>query len=331
MRGNRSWVAIVVVLFALAATPSALATAGESATGTGTYPYGGGHAEFDFTATGSPIPDWRGRGATGSMSWTSYDTGGFFVRALSAAVRCLWVDGTQAKIVGEVTSSSFRPVGSVVTFHATDLATPGAGIDRFVVTWDSGDSPELCVRGYPSGTAITTGEITLVDVLEPDQEGDGVPDLYDTCPTVDNFWDIADGIDDPDGDGIGAACAGDQDSDGVGAGDNCPGVANPDQRDVDRDGLGDACDPADDRTAAERLSDLIAQLQSTPVGPGGSFLAKLEAAAASLASGNASAACNQLSAFENEVRAQAGKKLTRIEADALLAEVAAIKAKTPCP
>lgn len=331
MRGNRSWVAIVAVLIALAAAPSAFATAGESATGAGAYPYGGGHAEFDFTATGSPIPDWRGRGATGSMSWTSYDAGGAIVATLSAAVRCLWVDGAQAKIVGEVTASSFRPVGSVVTFHPTDIATPGAGVDRFVATWNSGDSTELCVRGYPAGIVITSGEISLVDVVEPDQEGDGVPDLYDTCPTVDNFWDIADGIDDPDGDGIGAACAGDPDSDGVGAGDNCPGVANPDQRDVDRDGLGDACDPTDDRTAEEQLADLIAELQASTVGPGGSFLAKLKAAAASLASGNAGAACNQLSAFENEVRAQAGKKLTQSAADALLAEVAAIKAKTPCP
>lgn len=38
----------------------------------------------------------------------------------------------------------------------------------------------------------------------------------------------------------------DTDGDGVGENDNCPGIANPDQKDTDGDGIGDACDNDDD-------------------------------------------------------------------------------------
>jgi len=51
------------------------------------------------------------------------------------------------------------------------------------------------------------------------------PAFVDNCPLVPNPDQR-----DTDGDGIGDAC------------DNCPTVANPDQRDSDQDGVGDACD-----------------------------------------------------------------------------------------
>lgn len=55
-----------------------------------------------------------------------------------------------------------------------------------------------------------------------DEDGDGVCDAIDACPS--------DAVNDIDGDGL---CGGD---------DNCAGVPNPTQADADEDGSGDACD-----------------------------------------------------------------------------------------
>jgi hypothetical protein len=57
-----------------------------------------------------------------------------------------------------------------------------------------------------------------------DQDGDGIGDCVDPCPTV------AGTALDTDGDGLGDDC------------DNCPTVANPDQADTDGNGIGDACE-----------------------------------------------------------------------------------------
>ncbi|MDD5309263.1 MAG: thrombospondin type 3 repeat-containing protein [Deltaproteobacteria bacterium] len=80
-----------------------------------------------------------------------------------------------------------------------------------------------------------------------DLDGDGVLDFQrigdstvplDNCPTVSNP-DQAD----LDGDGIGDACDPDRDGDGIeNPRDNCPDAPNPDQKDYDRDGVGAACD-----------------------------------------------------------------------------------------
>ena len=62
-------------------------------------------------------------------------------------------------------------------------------------------------------------------VNELDDDGDGVVDVEDNCPTDANP-DQADA----DGDGVGDAC------------DNCVITANPDQSDTNGDGVGDLCE-----------------------------------------------------------------------------------------
>ncbi len=75
---------------------------------------------------------------------------------------------------------------------------------------------------------------------QADGDADGVGDACDGCPVNANVGDV------PDGDGIDSACDPDDDNDGVLDGaDNCPSVANADQRDINRNGIGTACDPAE--------------------------------------------------------------------------------------
>src|SRR3970040_1530763 len=75
----------------------------------------------------------------------------------------------------------------------------------------------------------------------PDLDGDTIDDAIDNCPDVVNE-DQAD----TDGDGVGDACNDADDTDGdeyANLLDNCPDDANPGQEDTDGDGIGDACDP----------------------------------------------------------------------------------------
>jgi hypothetical protein len=102
-----------------------------------------------------------------------------------------------------------------------------------------------------------------VPAAPADTDRDGVPDSRDNCRSVANASQT-----DTDRDGTGDACDSDDDSDGLtdtkekeigtspvipdtdGDGvldgrDNCPLVANPNQADKDKDGIGDACDSVD--------------------------------------------------------------------------------------
>jgi hypothetical protein len=107
-----------------------------------------------------------------------------------------------------------------------------------------GDFDDACATCYPGAPEICDGKDNdgdgLVDEGMPDTDGDGILDCLDNCPLVSNP-DQAD----LDGNGIGDVCDNpDEDEDGAfDWRDNCPTVYNPDQRDTDSDDLGDACDP----------------------------------------------------------------------------------------
>jgi len=80
-----------------------------------------------------------------------------------------------------------------------------------------------------------------------DDDSDGINNPVDNCPAIENADQL-----DSDGDGIGDACdpQDNRDADGDGvpdAIDNCRTVSNPGQEDLDGDLTGDACDITDDR------------------------------------------------------------------------------------
>lgn len=180
-----------------------------------------------------------GRPATTDNNFTRYTTevsgDGAFVLNL-VADNCSWVylDGT---LVGAQIGNPTLP-GAQLTYPVT---LSGTHTLEFIV-FDEGGEAGGMYRLEVDPTAVF-----------PDSDGDGLTDaeetllgtdLGDTDTDDDGFFDgdeVASGTDpltpevvDTDADGI---------LDDV---DNCPATSNPDQKDTDSDGTGDACDADDD-------------------------------------------------------------------------------------
>jgi type II secretory pathway pseudopilin PulG len=113
------------------------------------------------------------------------------------------------------------------------------------------------------------------DACDDDDDGDAVLDTVDNCPLIANpeqeDTDFDTGAD-PDGDGvrgdgIGDACdpSKDNDEDEILDGDdNCPMVANPDQKDSNENGIGDECDRDFDE---DGVQDKFDNCPAVPNGP----------------------------------------------------------------
>ena len=120
----------------------------------------------------------------------------------------------------------------------------------------------------------------------------------------------------------------DTDADGVLDGDdNCPAVPNKGQADVDRDGIGDACDAVDNRSTYE----LTAELRDLTRDAGLAKLAtRLDHALDALRVGDVSGACGDVSWYSSQVKNQRGKQIPVATADSLLGKAATIRTRLGC-
>lgn len=107
--------------------------------------------------------------------------------------------------------------------------------------------------GLASGDSNCDG----VEDAQQDSDGDKIPNAYFNGVIWDNCTNIYNRDQkDSDRDGVGDACDNDRDNDGEdNLVDNCPDHKNPTQRDSDRDGIGDVCDDNSDGDRWPNLED----------------------------------------------------------------------------
>jgi len=141
----------------------------------------------------------------------------------------------------------------------------GKDITGLRTSWSAADVQglDLAVRRLTGTTKLRVDGLRVTVETQPDWDGDGIIDSSDPDDDNDGVNDTSDcaqfdasrwrdqAYPDPDNDGFGdsglatAPCFGVNPPAGwtLTPGDNCPGISNPDQDDLDGDGQGDACDP----------------------------------------------------------------------------------------
>ncbi len=131
--------------------------------------------------------------------------------------------------VGEAYDCAGVPGGTALPGVGCDDGDPGTIGDTWSSQCECVGIPVDCA-GVPNGTAFIDGcgvcaGGTTGLAPDPDDDLDGVLDCDDNCPGIQNPAQL-----DLDGDELGDAC------------DNCPWVYNPGQEDSDGDGVGDPCE-----------------------------------------------------------------------------------------
>ncbi len=105
-------------------------------------------------------------------------------------------------------------------WHLFEIKQTPTGIDFYIDTVYAGTSAfsvqPIQVESGAGQWHLVDDTILTYDYVEPDADGDGVPDAADNCPTTPNASQA-----DADADGLGDVC------------DNCPGISNPDQTESD--------------------------------------------------------------------------------------------------
>lgn len=167
--------------------------------------------------------------------------------------------------------------------------TPVADVDGDGVMDEKDNCPKVHNPDQQDSDGDGIGDACQsVATQEPDRDGDGVPDEKDNCPDVTNPRQL-----DSDGDGIGDLCdyatptavpptdvpptkepeatptpipVKDSDGDGVpDERDNCPNTPNPEQRDSDGNGVGDACErPTEAPPTAEPTKEEVPPTREEP-------------------------------------------------------------------